>query len=260
MKTVHPRSFGLRIRRVASLAFGLVAIGLLASGCAEDPADRASRMADASPDDAFLALEEDLADGSAPVRIAFDVTAEGAMAADLTGTLLLGRAGRARVEAAGTFAGQQVDVTLISDGDEMFWTGADEGIATPDMLREALGIGFTRMGVLHNLARLTGGAPPDRADGGVRDWVTVGATDDRMMMEGAPDDAAASSAFRAITVAGQPSGAFALEFEGGLPTVRRQRVEFPQGIMQVTERYRVVDLGADLAEGAFDTTPLDMSR
>lgn len=239
----------------------VVAAGMLmATGCADDVPEQTSRLADASPDEAFTALEEVLGAGTAPVRIAFDVIAEGAVAADLTGTLLLGTSGEARVEAAGSFAGEQIDVTLISDGDRMFWTGGQDGVDTPPRLRDALGIGFTRMGVLHNLARLVGGAPPDHADGGVREWVTVAATDDRAMMEGAPEGASAASVFRAMTVWGQPSGAFALEFEEGLPTVRRQRVEFAQGIMRVTERYRVVDLGADFAEGAFDTTPLDTSR
>jgi len=246
--------------RAAAFTVGLVATGLLLSGCAEGGVDREPPLADASPDEAFAALEEELAAGTSPVRIVFDVTAEGAVGADLTGTLLLGRSGSARVEAAGTFAGRLIDVTLISDGDRMFRTGADSGVPAPAALREALGVGFTRMGILHNLARLTGGAPPDHADGGAAEWVTVAATDDRTMMEQAPAGAEASSIFRSITVAGQPSGTFALEFEGGVPTVRRQRVEFPQGIMRVTERYRVVDLDADLAEGAFDTTPLDTSR
>ncbi len=242
-------------------ALWAVAAGMLvATGCADDVPEQTSRLAEASPEEAFAALEQLLGAGTTPVRIAFDVTAEGAVAADLSGTLLLGDDGRARVEAAGSFAGEQIDVTLISNGDLMFWTGGEDGVDTPPRLREALGIGFTRMGILHNLARLVGGAPPDHADGGVREWVTVAETDDRAMMEGTPDGATAASAFREITVAGQPSGAFALEFEEGLPTVRRQRVEFPQGIMRVTERYRVVDLGADFAEGAFDTTPLDTSR
>jgi hypothetical protein len=43
----------------------------------------------------------------------------------------------------------------------------------PAGLTEALVLGFTRMGILHNLARLTRGAAPDHADGGVREWVEV---------------------------------------------------------------------------------------
>ncbi|HKK94170.1 MAG TPA: hypothetical protein VJ925_12100 [Longimicrobiales bacterium] len=249
-----------RGRALGLSRWATAAVMIVAAGCADTVSDRSAELAGASPDEAFAALEEVLGGGTTPVRITFDVVAEGAVRADLFGTLLLGRSGRARIEAAGTFAGEQIDVTLISDGNRMFWTGGENGVPTPDMLRPALGIGFTRMGVLHNLARLVGGAPPDHADGGVREWVTVGTTDDRGMMEGAPEGAAAASVFRSITVSGQPAGAFALEFEEGRPTVRRQRVEFPQGIMRVTERYRVVDLGADFAEGAFDTTPLDTSR
>jgi len=247
---------------------GLLATGLLAGCAAEggEPGVEASEAgADAAelwatPEEGFQALEEALRAGGPVVRIPFDITAEGAVSATLTGTLVLGDGGEARLEAAGDFAGQQLDVVLISDGDMMFWTGAEEGVPTPPALRDALALGFTRMGVLHNLARLSGGAPPDHAEGGVEEWVTVSATEERGMLEGAPEAAIPASVKRAITVAGQPSGAFALELDSRTPKVRRQLVDFPQGIMRVTERYGGVEFGADPGAGTFDTTPLDFSR
>ena len=45
--------------------------------------------------------------------------------------------------------------------------------ATPPALNEAIVIGLTRMGHLHNIAVLTGGLPPDHSDGGAADWVRV---------------------------------------------------------------------------------------
>ncbi len=254
-----------------SLVTGVVGIAIAIAGCGGEgaPADGAQpegapsaeasgQPGPTSPSEAFEAFEASLRSGGPPTRIAFDVTAEGAVAADLTGTLLLGDDGRARLEANGDFAGQALDMTLISDGERMFWTGSEGGADTPPALRDALGVGFTRMGVLHNLARLSGAAPPDHADGGVAEWVVVTPTDAAQV--DIPEATDATSVFRDITVAGQPSGSYALEFDGPRPVVRRQVVEFPQGIMRVTERYRVVEFGADLPAGAFDTTPLDTSR
>lgn len=248
--------------------WGLVACAALLGACTSEAATDAAEAPpveswaapDATPDERFAALEEALVAGGPVVRIPFDITAEGAVSASLLGTLLLGEGNEARLEATGDFGGQQVDVVLISDGDMMFWTGAPEGIPTPPDLRTALGLGVTRMGILHNLARLTGGAPPDHAEGGVAEWVVVSSTEERGMLEGAPDGAAAASAFRAITVGGQPSGAFALQLDGRTPRVRRQLVDFPQGIMRVTERYGGVEFGADLGASTFDTTPLDVAR
>jgi hypothetical protein len=89
-------------------------------------------------------------------------------------------------------------------------------------------IGFVRMGILHNLARLVAGAGPDHADGGVADWVVLsehGVT---------ADDA--TSHF-AIQVAGQPAGNASLEFDGERLLRREQSVDFPGGTMSVTEEY-----------------------
>ncbi|MDT8368594.1 MAG: hypothetical protein RQ745_05275 [Longimicrobiales bacterium] len=248
-------------RLVAAL---LVVVGVLA-GCSggDDPASGdagAGAQIPATPDAAFAALEAALREDGPAVRIGFDVVAEGVVTVDLTGTLLLGDAGRARLEARGSFAGNDVDISLISDGRQTFWTGNEVGAATPPALRDALGVGFTRMGILHNLARLSSGSLPDRADGGVDTWVTLTPTDDSSVLEGAPTGEIDRAVVRALSVAGRPSGIFSLAFDGRTPLVRRQRVDFPEGIMQVTERYRSVEFDPSFPPGSFDTTPLDPSR
>ena len=99
-------------------------------------------------------------------------------------------------------------------------------------------MGFTRMGILHNLAMLSAGAPPDRADGGVEDWVTL--HDLSAMVPEGPGDVAVAVGF-SITVGGAPAGTASLELDGGgLPVLRWQTVRFPDGEMRVLERYRSV--------------------
>lgn len=189
------------------------------------------------------ALEAELL--SAPFRLPFQVTAEGAITVSLEGELVVGREGRARLQATGDFAGRAVDLFMVSDGEALFSTlrGRVRQGPTPDGLADALVVGLTRMGVLHNLARLTGGELPDHAEGGVREWVVVSPSE---TLEAGEDELAMD-----ITVAGQPSGAATLTLsEDGDPLVRRQTVAFPQGEMRVTERYGALERG-NLPDGLF---------
>jgi hypothetical protein len=221
--------------------------GLVWTGCGGEAAPPAAEPS-------LEALEALLADPSQSVHVPFEVEATGAVEVALTGDLFLGPEGAARLEARGTFAGREVDVMAVSDGERLVWSGAPGPVPSPDGLRDALVVGLTRMGILHNIARLTAGAPPDRMEGGVREWVVV-----------SPDSAGAAPApgltgeglTRAITVDGVPSGAFRLTFDetGRLPRIRLQGVDFPQGRMDVTERYPTVALAARFPDGHFALPP-----
>lgn len=186
-----------------------------------------------APDDRFAALEARL-DAAQSVEIEFGITAEGVVAAELDGRLRL-EAGRAlTLTANGVFAGESIDVA--ADADSMYLWLDNGGLDTlrterPDALDEAVLVGLTRMGLLHNLARLTTGRRPDHAEqGGVREWVTV----DEFA------EAQDGIAF-ALTVAGQPAGTAVLTLDAaGLPARREQRVAFPEGEMRVIEHYRSV--------------------
>lgn len=196
------------------------------------------------PAEAFQSVEDRFMEASSS-RVDFVVTATGAVEVDLTGHLVLGDSGRARLEGAGTFAGQEVDVLLVSDGERMRMTNeADTAeTATPPALKEALVLGLTRMGVLHNLARLTELAPPDHADGGAAGWVE--AVDFRREDRG-------SVGFD-IVVSGEPSGSARLFLSPGveLPGERHQTVEFPEGEMRVTELYGTLSVGAGAEPSLF---------
>ena len=202
------------------------------------------------PEPSLEDVEALLSDPSRSVHVPFEVDASGAVEASLRGDLFLGPEGAARLEAQGTFAGRDVDVMAVSDGEQLIWSGAPEAVPTPQGLRDALVVGLTRMGILHNIARLTAGAPPDHMEGGVRDWVVVSpdASD-----AAPPPDLSGEGLALAITVDGVPSGAFRLTFDdaGRLPRLRRQGVDFPTGRMEVTERYPTVAVQARFPEGHF---------
>lgn len=170
------------------------------------------------------------------VRLSYRVRAQGAVEAELAGEVSLVEE-RIEVTGSGHFAGQPVEVFLHA-GQQSYEFGnrvTRTSLPTPDSLREALVIGFTRMGILHNLARLSAAAPPDHADGGVREWASV----DSVITD--PADPAAVSF--GLIVAGKPSGTASLEIsEAGLPVLRRQTVEFPSGAMRVEERYSMVTI------------------
>jgi hypothetical protein len=104
----------------------------------------------------------------------------------------------------------------------------------PAHVREAMLIGMARMGLLHNLARLVAAMPPDRAAGGVTDWVRA---EDIGWVS--PVERSAGPGFRfRILVAGQDAGDAELWLdEAGLPLRRDQTVRFPQGDMRVREDF-----------------------
>lgn len=214
------------------VAVALLLLGGPAGGAAQaDPVDPAARMAE---------LESRLLDARR-AALDFRVTAEGAAAIEVAGHLRREEGGGVELRAEGTFGGRTVDLLLRTEGDRYeFGNGPERATApVPPALWEALVLGFTRMGVLHNLARLSGNAPPDHAEGGVGEWVVVDGFDHA-------DDALTFD----ITVAGQPSGSASLELGlDGLPHLRRQSVRFPNGEMRVVERYTEVTVGAGGSSG-----------
>ena len=208
---------------------------LFCIGCQPSPVPHRD-PAQSDPANAFRALEDRLLQAET-IQMDFHVTAEGAVEADLRGELKISSTNGVRLTGAGQFAGQMVDLVLQTEGEEyMFGNRADGTVApVPDHLTEALVIGLTRMGILHNLARLTGAAPPDHADGGVRECVEVNSVT-------VVPDRSGSTSFD-LTVSGEPSGSALLEIDSsGRPVVRRQTVRFAAGEMRVVERYSSVTI------------------
>jgi len=208
---------------------------LVLTGCG--PAETPERVPARDGPAATFAVLEDRLLGAETVRMTFEVTAEGAVEAAIQGEFQVAPDGEIELTGVGEFAGRHVDLLLRSGGDRYEFGDSDNPAtaARPSWLNEALLVGLTRMGILHNVARLSGGAPPDHADGGVRDWVTV---------DGFVSDAAESSVVTFdLTVSGERAGSASLEIDArGHPVERRQTVQFPSGEMRVMERYRAVTI------------------
>jgi hypothetical protein len=190
----------------------------------------------ADPVAAFQTLEARLA-GARQVRVRGHLKAEGALVADMVGELNIGQQRFTRLDFKGKIDGAAAEALLLSDG-----RGMNAGDAPPALV-EALLVGITRMGLMHNVWKIANRETPSKAEGGVRDWVTV--SDVR---EG-PMEALRGVKTRSIEFAISVDGArvaeatLFLDRTTGLPVVRRQVVHFPEGEMRVVEEY-----------GAFEVT------
>ena len=217
-----------------SLALASVATAEPASPTAADEAAR--RLTE---------LERVLLEAPA-VELDFAVTAAGAVSADLSGSLSL-RDDRLTLDAAGTFDGREVQLAIRTTPSGRLVGGPESpgddapgfDVERPPYLREAVVLGFTRMGILHNLAVLGGGAPPDHSAEGIGDWLRL---DDITISE---TKAGAVGVVFDLAVAGQPAAEDIQLWidDAGRPTLRHQTVRFPEGEMRVVETYSNVSFG-----------------
>lgn len=202
---------------------------LLAGAALAKGDDRAAELA---------ALENRLLEAQI-VRVEFTITAEGILSTALKGSLDI-RGENLSLEADGEFGGSPVDLILAVSGTEI--AGGNLALAdtrlrefsvkNPGAAKEAVILGMTRMGILHNLALLTGSRPPDRSAGGIRNWVKA----DKVRGEGS------SLAFD-ILVDGQAAAKAVLAIDSRrLPARREQINRFPAGEMRVVETYRVFEV------------------
>ena len=168
------------------------------------------------------------------LRVEGHVVAEGAVAADLRVVVDMQAGQRVRMTASGTLGGAEVSLSYVADG-----RSTSLGGPTPPQLQQAVILGWIRMGFMHNVARLRAGKEPDRAAGGVADWVRARAP------EFGPPRIGSAANQRVIDfglqVAGQDAGevSLAVEEDSLRPLDRVQIVRFPSGEMRVKESYEV---------------------
>ena len=203
-------------------------------GCTAPPAGPG--LSD-DPEIAMATLESCLRDAAA-VGFATSAKAEGVVTADLAGTASWSD-GIVAIAAAGTFVERPADLHLtLGDGRLSGGNGTHEFESeVPAELREALALGMTRMGILHNLARLAGALPPDHSEGGAAEWLTYEAArwGEGTEIDGQP----ARPLDFTVLVNGAPvaEARLWLRTSDGLPVRREQTVRFPQGDMVVVETY-----------------------
>lgn len=184
------------------------------------------------------ALEQRLLDAQ-EVDITFEIQSSGAVTSSFSGSLRWVRDGELLLRATGEFAGEPQDLELRGDAQtletlvdgQQVWTGP-----RPAALIEAIVLGLTRQGLLHNLAMLTLGSPPERGEGGMGEWLTYVAPKLGPMQEFGADQAQPLEF--GVEIEGQVVGRASLWLRAdGLPLERQQAVDFPEGSMQVVERY-----------------------
>lgn len=224
-----------------ALFFFVFFAALLAGGCAGVvDRERPSEFADRPAAGVLADLEQRLLDASA-VRFEGRIESTGLFKSRLAGDLVLAEGNHAAIAFDGHFAGRRVRLRAVSDGEWLAGGSGDEFFdqRTPPDLNRAVLVGFTRMGLLHNLARLTGATQPDHAGGGVTDWVR--AEDAEWVKSDRPEPAMAFD----IHVDGREAGRATLwlDPDTSLPVRREQTVEFSGGTMQVLEVYSSFELG-----------------
>lgn len=198
----------------------------------EEKSKEASEVSDAEAQ--FGKLEQRLLQAK-KISMRISITSSGAVSSSLKGELRLSEPNQAHLDFKGEFAGNPVEIHLNSRGERMFGGSADKSFRedTPPALNEGPVLGLTRMGILHNLAMLSAGAPPDGTDGQIRDWVQA--------RNFSTDKATRAIRFE-IVVSGTPSGEVELwvDEETGMPKRRMQTVHFPEGDMHVEEVYEIL--------------------
>lgn len=227
------------------LRFALVGLAV-ATACASSPptalppeptpdTQREPTMSDPIAQARFDALERQL---ESAAYVAFDsrITSQGLIESELLGSFEL-TPDAAIVAFEGTLGGEEAAPTLQAGRVAIGGNGEQRfEIERPVHLNQSLLIGLTRMGLLHNLAVLAGGNPPERADGTIKAWVVIeDLTLESSELDGRPVDILRFE----LTVDGRTGGIAALYLDGesGLPVRREQTVAFPEGDMRVVERY-----------------------
>jgi hypothetical protein len=241
---------------VAGLALGVAACAPAAAPVAPStPAP--TTTAALAPATALDALEQRLI--AAPsFRIRARLASSGRIQSHFDGTVAAGPGSRMRFALQGAFGNRDADALFTCDGRRM--RGGHQGGHPLDLdaapgLREGVVVGFVRMGLLHDVARLATGKPPDYIDGSARSHLTiVGAVrSPGEVVRGAPTE----QWDYALQVDGKRTSDVTvwLDARSGLPVRRRVVVHFPEGDMDVGEEYDELVVDGPVPEETFRIEP-----
>lgn len=218
----------------------LLAALLLAPGAGAAQDD----LAEGDPAQMMAKLEQRLL-GARRVVVEATLQSRGFIASDLRGSTELLERNRAKVAYTGTFAGKPADLALNADGRLVqLMNGPQTRQARVEAeSNRALIVGFARMGLLHNLARLTGLNEPDHAQGGVAEWVRLDSFRPTTFAQSGALEGTMVLGFD-LVVAGATSGNVRLWLDPAthLPRRRALTVRFGQSEMEVTEDYTRIEV------------------
>ncbi len=124
----------------------------------------------------FAALEERML-AAATIEVAVEIESTAPFVSTLTGTLKLWTGNQLELSIDGQLGGEPVKLRLAAASGHLKGSFNETvppfDVATPIALNEAVIVGLQGMGLMHNLAVLKGGLPPDHSDGGVRQWLST---------------------------------------------------------------------------------------
>lgn len=218
-----------------------LALLTLLAGCASGPRPVPSSATAAER----LALTESALLGAKGLTGTFEIDAKGANAAHLTGTLELIDGNALHLVAEGHFKSEAVQLEVDSrdpTGTGRITTKGPSVSSHRDppatRLREAVSVALARMGLMHNLARLSMDEPLEKTEGGVTEWLK--ALDPK---DGASETINGEACKRvefALQVDGLRTGdaSLCIADATALPLQRNLTVHFPTGDMTVSETFK----------------------
>ncbi len=219
---------------------GVAALVSLIAACASGPRPMSQS---ASPDDRLERAEEALLTAK-NLTGSFEVSATGAKTALLKGALVLQGGNALKLVADGTYEKDTVHVELDSTSG-MANRSLSKGPSASnhhepvgEALAEALLVKLVRLGLVHDLARLSSDEAPDSVSGGVKQWARATATKDAGSKKVGDEPCHAVS--YTLEIGGQVAGTgeVCISDATSLPLTRSATVHFGTGDLSATESYR----------------------
>ncbi len=213
----------------------------LLAGCASGPRPVPSS---ATATQRFELTERALLDGR-HLTGTFEIDSKGENAAHMTGTIEFVEGNALHLVAEGNFKSDPVQLEVDSRDPTGILRTSTKGPSVSShrdppaaKLREAVALGISRMGLLHNLALVSMDQNLERTGGGFPDFVKP-----LEMKDGAAESINGEVCRRVeyvIQVDGQNMGeaSLCIADANGLPLQRNQTVHFPTGDMTVVETFK----------------------
>lgn len=174
------------------------------------------------------------------IAVEADIQSRGTMFTTLKGSALLGERNTLTLSYGGQFGDRPAVLVLTADyrSQELRSGGNSRREAMPGETNRAVLIGLLRMGLLHNLTRLSRLEAPDHAAGGVEQWVTLDNFRPTTYILGGELEGTLSFGFD-VLLRGEHSASARLWLDpaSGLPRRREQTVKLPGGETKVIESY-----------------------